>query len=72
VPLPELPDQGERNDAAEREALLKVHERPPPGSAAAGLGGRAARARQQLAGARHRRQTVERLGLGFAPRRATG
>jgi DNA primase len=68
IPVPELTADGsERSDAAEREALLKVHEVAAAWFAMQ-LGGPAGgRARQQLAGRGIAPATVERLGLGFAP-----
>src|SRR5262245_35966996 len=67
VALPELSDEGGREDARLREELLKIHE------VAAGyfreqLAGRAgARARQQLQDRGVGEQTIEQLGLGYAP-----
>lgn len=65
--LPQMADEGERSDHAEREALLKAHE-----VAAAwfrqqleGPGGE--RARQQLADRGMTPATIERLGFGYAP-----
>jgi DNA primase len=65
--LPQMADEGERSDHAEREALLKAHE-----VAAAwfrqqleGPGGQ--RARQQLADRGMAPATIERLGFGYAP-----
>ena len=67
IPLPELADEGERSQHADRETLLKAHE-----VAAAwfrdqldSLSG--SRARQQLAGRGVVPATVERLGVGYAP-----
>jgi DNA primase len=61
------PDDEARRDSALREALLKMHE-----IAAAYFGGQlassaGARARQQLAERGVTPQTIEQLGLGFAP-----
>jgi DNA primase len=67
VPLPELADQGERNDAAERETLLKVHEAAATWFRQHLAAPAGSRARQQLAERGIAGSTVERLGLGFAP-----
>ena len=58
---------GDETDSVERETLLKIHEAAAAWfrqqlEAAAGT-----RARQQLAARGIRRETVERLGLGYAP-----
>ena len=69
MPVPELARRRQRaHDAAEREALLKVHEVAAAWFRAQLATAAGARARQQLARPRHRAQaTAERLGLGFAP-----
>jgi DNA primase len=67
VPLPELPDQGARNDAAEREALLTVHESAAAWFRQQMASEAGARARQQLEARGISPTTAERLGLGFAP-----
>ncbi len=58
---------GEEADSVERETLLKIHEAAAAwfGQQLAAAGG--ARARQQLASRGVSRETVERLGLGYAP-----
>jgi DNA primase len=67
VALPELSDEGGREDARLREELLKIHE------VAAGYfreqlaGPAGARARQQLQDRGVSAQTIEQLGLGYAP-----
>ncbi len=58
---------GDETDSVERETLLKIHEAAAEWfgqqlTAAAGM-----RARQQLAARGIARETVERLGLGYAP-----
>jgi DNA primase len=68
IPVPELaPDGSERSDAAEREALLKVHEAAAAWFVAQLARPAGARARQQLTARGLVSSTVERLGLGFAP-----
>jgi len=68
IPVPELTADGsERSDAAEREALLKVHEVASAWFVTQLAGAAGARARQQLAERGIAAATVERLGLGFAP-----
>ena len=68
VPVPELtPEGGERSHAAEREALLKVHEVTAAWFASQLATPAGTRARQQLAERGIAPATVERLGLGFAP-----
>lgn len=67
VTLPASSDPGERTDAAEREALLKAHEIAAGYFAGQLLGPAGARARQQLADRGLAGETIERLGLGFAP-----
>jgi DNA primase len=68
IAVPELaPDGSERTDAAEREALLKVHEVAAGWFATQLAGPLGARARQQLADRGIAPATIERLGLGFAP-----
>jgi DNA primase len=69
LPLPDVDDDAESagRDAATREALLKIHELAAAfyrEQLAAPAGGRA---RQQLAARDVTAQTVEQLGLGFAP-----
>ena len=61
------PDDDARRDSALREALLKMHEIAAAyfGEQLASLAG--ARARQQLAERGVTPQTIEQLGLGFAP-----
>jgi len=69
LPVPETVDSDEsRRDAGLREALLKMHEIASAyfrEQLAAGVG---ARARQQLKERGLTAQTIEQLGLGFAPR----
>lgn len=67
MPLPEPADAGERNDAADREALLKVHERAAAWFREQLASPAGSRARQQLADRGITAATTERLGLGFAP-----
>jgi len=68
VPIPELaPDDGERSNTADREALLKVHEVAAAWFAAQLATPAGARARQQLAARGITAATIERLGLGVAP-----
>ena len=68
IPVPDLaPDGTERSDAAEREALLKVHEVAAAFFATQLAGPAGTRARQQLADRGIAPATTERLGLGFAP-----
>ena len=66
------PETGRDNDAAEREALLKVHERAAEyfREQLASDGG--ARARQQLRDRGLSAETIDQLGLGFAPRDRDG
>lgn len=67
VPLPDIEQGGEREDAGAREALLKMHEVAAAyfrEQLAAAAGGRA---RQQLAERGINPETIEQLGLGFAP-----
>jgi DNA primase len=70
--LPESSEPGERTDAAEREARLKVHEVAAGYFAEQLLGGAGARARQQLADRGLSGETIARLGLGFAPAARNG
>ncbi len=68
IPVPDLARDGsERSDAAEREALLKVHEVAAAWFAGQLAGPAGARARQQLADRGIAQATAERLGLGYAP-----
>src|SRR3954463_15904523 len=68
IPVPELTADGsERSDAAEREALLKVHEVASAWFVTQLAGAAGARARQQLAERAIAAATVERLGLRLAP-----
>src|SRR3954451_7711883 len=68
IPVPALaPDGTERSDAAEREALLKVHEVTAAWFATQLAGPAGTRARQQIADRGIAPATAERLGLGFAP-----
>jgi DNA primase len=60
-------DEASRGDARVREALLKVHEVAAEYFREQLAGSSGARARQQLVERGLTRQTVERLGLGFAP-----
>lgn len=66
--LPVLAGDGqERTDAAEREALLKIHEVAAGYFSEQLVSAAGARARQQLAARDLADDTVTRLGLGFAP-----
>ena len=64
--VPEPAGAEDRSDALEREALLKIHELAARrfGEQLAGAAG--SRARQQLAARGIGRDTIERLGLGYA------
>jgi len=64
VPEPTSGEDG--GDAQEREALLKVHEVAGRRFAEQLAGNAGARARQQLTAREVSRETVERLGLGYA------
>jgi DNA primase len=70
--LPVSADPDERTDAAEREALLKVHEAAAAYFAGQLLAPAGARARQQLADRGLADTTIARLGLGFAPATRNG
>jgi DNA primase len=65
--LPERTDGDERTDAAEREALLKVHEVAAEWFAGQLAGAAGARARQQLSERGIGQPMIARLGLGYAP-----
>ena len=67
IPLPEIGDDGERTQNAEREALLKAHEVAAAWFAEQIASVSATRARQQLAERGVSPATVERLGMGYAP-----
>jgi DNA primase len=70
IALPEEADEGDEaghSDVRLREALLKVHEVAAAYFREQLAGPSGARARQQLADRGLTLQTVERLGLGFAP-----
>ena len=62
------PETGREPDAAEREALLKVHERAAEYFRAQLASAAGARARQHLRDRGISAETTEQLGLGFAPR----
>jgi DNA primase len=68
VPIPESVDSAEsRSDAAEREALLKVHERAAAFFSAQLESPAGAKARRMLQGRGITADSVKKLGLGFAP-----
>ncbi len=67
LPLPEMADEGERSQNAEREALLKAHEVAAAWFVEQFASGSGGRARQQLAERGVAPATVERLGIGYAP-----
>lgn len=69
VPEPEI---GREPDAAEREALLKVHERAAEYFRVQLATAAGARARQHLRDRGLTAETMEQLGLGFAPRSRDG
>ncbi|HOC16897.1 MAG TPA: DNA primase [Vicinamibacterales bacterium] len=64
---PEPAGAGDRDDAIERETLLKVHERAAAWFREQLAGRAGARARQQLVDRGVSRETADHLGLGFAP-----
>ena len=64
-------DDDARRDAALREALLKVHEIAAAYFREQLAGPAGARARQQLKDRGVTAETIEQLGLGFAPQSAT-
>jgi DNA primase len=71
--LPETEDDEEgRSDARLRESLLKVHEQAAAYFREALAGTAGGRARQQLRERGVAEQTVEQLGLGFAPNSRDG
>ena len=65
--MPEPTGAGNRDEALEREALLKVHEQAAAWFREQLAGRAGTRARQQLADRGIARETADRLGLGFAP-----
>src|SRR5262245_51225856 len=72
VAIPEVVDGDEaRRDAGLRESLLKVHEVAAAYFREQLAGAAGGRARQQLADRGVSRQTIEALGLGFAPQTRT-
>jgi DNA primase len=71
VRVPEL-EIGRESDAAEREALLKVHERAAEYFRLQLASPAGAHARQHLRDRGLTVETVEQLGLGFAPRNRDG
>jgi DNA primase len=72
VAIPEVVDGDEaRRDAGLRESLLKVHEVAAVYFREQLAGQAGGRARQQLADRGVSRQTIEALGLGFAPQTRT-
>lgn len=75
VTLPEMDEGGgedQRRDAALRETLLKAHEVAAAYFREQLAGPAGARARQQLEDRKVGAQTIERLGLGFAPQSREG
>jgi DNA primase len=73
LPLPVTEDGGEaRRDAAVREALLKAHEVAAAYFREQLASPAGARAREQLRSRDVSRETIDRLGLGYAPERRDG
>ena len=66
MPVPEPTGGGDRDEALDREALLKVHERAAAWFREQLAAPAGTRARQQLAARGIARETADRLGLGFA------
>jgi len=70
LPIPEMLEDGSeegRRDAALRETMLKMHEVASQYFRDALAGGAGGRARRQLADRGVSPQTIEQLGLGYAP-----